>query len=218
MGGKILTQDEKQLRKNVREYYGDNVTVRNLVEHSDTATLQPEPPKRDREKMVAGSVYQLPFADQSVDLILAHRLFEHIVFPEALPELLRVIKPGGEIRLSGIRLYVFPNANPPLVSQYELDFTNQNDAQWIPHPGWMEQMQLLTQKPNLQTTLVSSPHTLSKPKRLYPDLESGEMIILRQDKKTPSLALDPKAHIWKLSHEEEKQRQGYYRTFRLEKL
>jgi ubiquinone/menaquinone biosynthesis C-methylase UbiE len=43
-----------------------------------------------------GSVYELPFADNSFDLVLSHALFEHLANPvRAIQELLRVLRPGG---------------------------------------------------------------------------------------------------------------------------
>lgn len=46
------------------------------------------------------SVYHLPFADTTFDLVFSHALFEHLSDPlGALAELTRVLKPGGKIAL-----------------------------------------------------------------------------------------------------------------------
>jgi SAM-dependent methyltransferase len=43
-----------------------------------------------------GSVYELPFADNSFDAVFSHALFEHLTDkPKALGEIRRVLKPGG---------------------------------------------------------------------------------------------------------------------------
>lgn len=47
-----------------------------------------------------GSVYGLPLAPASVDLVFAHALFEHLSAPvAALAELRRVLRPGGALAL-----------------------------------------------------------------------------------------------------------------------
>ncbi|WP_236790702.1 methyltransferase domain-containing protein [Amycolatopsis sp. GM8] len=50
---------------------------------------------------VAGSVYELPVRSESIDLVYAHALFEHLSRPaDALLELRRVLRPGGVLALS----------------------------------------------------------------------------------------------------------------------
>jgi ubiquinone/menaquinone biosynthesis C-methylase UbiE len=49
----------------------------------------------------AASVYALPVAAESVDVVFAHALFEHLARPvDALAELYRVLRPDGAIALS----------------------------------------------------------------------------------------------------------------------
>lgn len=50
----------------------------------------------DNTTFAGGSVYQLPFADGSFDIVFAHALFEHLATPDlALREIRRVLRPGG---------------------------------------------------------------------------------------------------------------------------
>lgn len=43
-----------------------------------------------------GSIYELPFADSSFDVVFAHAVFEHLASPNlALAEVFRVLSPGG---------------------------------------------------------------------------------------------------------------------------
>lgn len=54
--------------------------------------------------VVAGSVYELPFPDNSVDCILFSEVIEHLEHPElALREFHRVVRPGGRV------IIIFPN-------------------------------------------------------------------------------------------------------------
>jgi ubiquinone/menaquinone biosynthesis C-methylase UbiE len=51
-------------------------------------------------RFTSASVYELPFADASFDLVFSHALFEHLADPaQALGELRRVLRPGGLIAL-----------------------------------------------------------------------------------------------------------------------
>jgi len=48
----------------------------------------------------AASIYELPFADDAFDAVLAHAVFQHLGDPEAaLKEMHRVVKPGGVVGL-----------------------------------------------------------------------------------------------------------------------
>lgn len=54
--------------------------------------------------VVGGSVYELPFADGSVDCVLFSEVIEHLDHPErAIAEIRRVLKPGGRV------VIIFPN-------------------------------------------------------------------------------------------------------------
>lgn len=58
-------------------------------------------PSESTVDFAAGSVYTLPVASESVDLVFAHALFEHLSRPAvALLELRRVLRPGGTLALS----------------------------------------------------------------------------------------------------------------------
>ncbi len=63
--------------------------------------LRPEVPETATAQAIRGSAYELPFADDSFDKIIAAEVLEHL--PEdsrAMRELARVLKPGGSIAVT----------------------------------------------------------------------------------------------------------------------
>lgn len=49
-------------------------------------------------EFIQGSIYDLPFSDNSFDAVFSHALFEHLQEPaKALQEINRVLKPGGKV-------------------------------------------------------------------------------------------------------------------------
>jgi SAM-dependent methyltransferase len=52
--------------------------------------------KIQNARFISGSIYELPFADNTFDVVFCHTLFEHLKEPVlALREIRRVLKPGG---------------------------------------------------------------------------------------------------------------------------
>lgn len=76
---------------------------------------------RPKEPLVAGSVYELPFSDDSFTNVLGYRIFEHIDLSIALPEMARVLKKTGEIRLGGALLNAIPNEGKLLTGILQYD-------------------------------------------------------------------------------------------------
>ena len=55
----------------------------------------------DRTSFRAGNVTRLPYADESLDLVIASEIIEHMPEPEAaVGEMARVLKPGGQLILT----------------------------------------------------------------------------------------------------------------------
>jgi SAM-dependent methyltransferase len=60
-----------------------------------------EPPAGATAEVVRGSAYQLPFADESFDRVIAAEILEHLpADTDAMSELFRVLKPGGLIAVT----------------------------------------------------------------------------------------------------------------------
>lgn len=87
---------------------GDGYVERYVMEHTNRniAGLDVSPKglalarKRGLE-VYQGSAYELPFPDETIDLILAIHLFEHLVHPEIfLKEIHRVLKHNGHFFMS----------------------------------------------------------------------------------------------------------------------
>lgn len=79
-------------------------TLRPLVGYRPELSKRDEFLLPDKKTLVAGSVYDLPFADQSFDYIFGTMLAQHMNSAKAIPELCRVAK--SEVRLVGYDLTV----------------------------------------------------------------------------------------------------------------
>lgn len=93
----VVSKEPKVVKAILEEDYGTRLRY---VEHqsNDPKTV----PLPDAKRALAGSVYSLPFFNNSVDLIVGYGVVEHIDWLQAVPELLRVVKDSGEIRVSGV--------------------------------------------------------------------------------------------------------------------
>ena len=79
------------------------------------ASDQPEEP------LIAGSVHSMPFPDDTFTHVFGHRIFEHVDLSEVLPEMVRVLKKGGEIRLGGVMLSALAEEKKLLAGMYQYD-------------------------------------------------------------------------------------------------
>ena len=70
---------------------------------------------------IVGSVYRLPFLDNSVDSIFCSAVLEHLLEPQkAMKEIIRVLKPGGYV-LIGVPFLVAYHAYPIDQQRWTLD-------------------------------------------------------------------------------------------------
>ena len=76
--------------------------------NENKAKLAAQGKKVDNVKFQIGSIYQLPFEDNSFDVVYAHQVVIHLEDPTAgLKELKRVTKPNGFVSVSYTHLDVY---------------------------------------------------------------------------------------------------------------
>ncbi len=63
----------------------------------------------DIDQMVAADAAALPFPNECFDVVVAEYLTLYVDLEKTIPELIRVLKPGGEIRLGGVGLGLLIN-------------------------------------------------------------------------------------------------------------
>ena len=149
--------------------------------HTDRKIDLPDP-----STVIAGSVYDLPFQNNSFDLIIANRVYQHIDLAAALPELVRVMKPHGEIRISGALLH----AQPEQRKLFPLGFTfSDNFRQYQPVSGIRvnEAMEWLGSEQDLSSYTVLNGIPKNDELCEYHGMYSAGILIIRKDDQTPKI-------------------------------
>jgi ubiquinone/menaquinone biosynthesis C-methylase UbiE len=87
----------------------------------------------EQQEQKSGSIYAIPAEDHSFDLITANHLLEHIDLQRCLPELLRVLKKGGEIRFGGTPFSIYnPHEDlPSRIDFCEVHFDGYNPTTYV---------------------------------------------------------------------------------------
>lgn len=109
LGDKVVGRSPDETKKAIKAEWGGLINFNPFESKELGSSMQNEVlPQIDKSKLVAASVYELPFRNEHFDKIISHRLVEHIDLAKALPELLRVLKPDGEIRMAGVQMFAIP--------------------------------------------------------------------------------------------------------------
>ncbi len=145
-----------------------------------------ELPLPNPKRVVAGSVYDLPFTNGSFSKILSFKLFEHIDFSQALTELLGILKPDGEIRMGGLRLHV--DTKRRIISDQEIIMNNNFEGYCRPHPGLGDSMDILAKSDSLSTYALIDGFPGAKVGRRFPDIRIGSVLIIRNNSQLPLIS------------------------------
>jgi hypothetical protein len=114
LGKEILTSDRDTIDRQLEDRFGDRVGYRHHV-RVDANSL-PDP-----EHIVAASVYQLPFKDHSFNKVVSFRLQEHLDLSVAVPEMIRVLREHGEVRMGDCLLMARPKRSELFPGRVYLD-------------------------------------------------------------------------------------------------
>lgn len=101
IGRAVLQTDPKRVQDALRDAYDGRVVYKSGYQSKQDEVLLPDP-----KKIAAAEIYNLPFTDGTFDTVFANQLLAYIDLSRAVPELVRVVKPGGEIRIGGRMLQV----------------------------------------------------------------------------------------------------------------
>jgi len=78
------------------EWYGLDLNQKESAMGADRSVWRVSERKLEPVRFLSGDIFNLPFADGSVDIILSSEVIEHLPDPmPALKEMARVLKPGG---------------------------------------------------------------------------------------------------------------------------
>lgn len=101
LGRRVFQNDPQKVQKVLEDAYDGRVAYKKGYQRNQETVPLPEP-----KKVAAGEVYNLPFADTSFNTVFANQLLRYIDLSRAIPEFMRVLKPGGEIRIGGRMLQI----------------------------------------------------------------------------------------------------------------
>lgn len=109
LGRKVLQDRAGKAAKEIRKWFGGKVAFSRVGDIGVTDGDRTRVPLPDRKAIVAASVYELPFENEHFDQVLSFSLLEHVDFSRALPEMTRVLKDRGEIRMGGTHFQLRPD-------------------------------------------------------------------------------------------------------------
>ncbi len=182
LGVRVLQQDPHLVKQALEEYYKGKVL---LADNEGIRSLLIKIPQLNPKIIIAGSVYELPFVSQSFNSILSFKLFEHLDFPQSLPELLRVLGPHGEIRMGGLNLNC--DTKNRVISNQTIEIYDFIQLDKPLHPGLGNTLEILAQNNCISTYVLIDEYPRKKIREIYPDLLLGTVLIIRNDDHLPKI-------------------------------
>ena len=141
-------------------------------------------------RIAAADAAKLPFPDNNFDTVAANHITAYIDWEKTLPELVRVVKQGGEVRLGGVGLKILYN-HRLIDSRLQPQFNKSVFPKKLP-----EAMLWLERQNNLKTWVIFN-DTVPRPIRRYHQADkiyekyseplrvAGVLIIKKGSEKTP---------------------------------
>lgn len=181
----IFQSDPKKIAESLYKFYGHSVRFDDIRgEGTFEFPNGEEIPLLDPERSIAASVYKLPFPDNHFDKIVSYRVFEHIDFSKALPELLRVIKEGGEIRMAGLCLSVFPSKKKLTATIWEPSLDGMY-LETFHHLEVEKSFDSMIENDSISSYIFVDDYFTTKINRNLPDIRRGSALIIRKDNQWP---------------------------------
>lgn len=152
------------------------------INRLEQVVVKPFPPGKLPE-FAAASVYDLSFIpDGAIDLVLANRVLEHVDASKAIPELVRIVRPDGEVRL-GTPSIIYHHASKDELFLGMVQRDDEGYRSEVPFGNERALVAYLEAHPELQIyvfTYKEAAHHRSR----------GLLMVIRQDGQLPKLVTE----------------------------
>ncbi|OGY12684.1 MAG: hypothetical protein A3A58_00275 [Candidatus Blackburnbacteria bacterium RIFCSPLOWO2_01_FULL_41_27] len=143
----------------------------------------------NRKQLIAGDIHDLPFSDSTLDLVIGSTVFEHLNLERALPELVRVLKNSGELRLSGCLLDLIPAENKLYPARVAIDGYG-GDAYVMRAKNVVPALQWLIQQEGLTGYIVAD-----QPNHRTEGVYKADVLVIRKDQNLPLIKQETNTDI-----------------------
>lgn len=198
LGLEIFTTDKDKIKKLLTEKYGKRVIfnpLRDEIGFPSAEQTKVQPPNQG--KIMAASVYELPFKSEAFTHIVLYRTIQHLEPKDALPEMIRVIKPDGEIRMGGLPIEASIFRGELYPGQFKLK-RGMEGNEFRPYGSFLKpMMEYLAKNPELRAYIIVDVLN-SQGDKIWQDLVSPRSLVIRKDGNLPKTA-DLRTEVWKIN-------------------